>query len=182
MQKLHCFEIPGIDRSAFFENCVWTAERLFYIFLSFKSWFLRALVNISMTINFQIHSYGVYGFKACLDEDMLPLMVHVEDSIMLVRSLKFSKVLMLTSHDSCQAIWVWTMSLPVTVVNGSDRNPDFEATDIVGWVLWAIGLFIEAVADQQKLNYEKIPASAVKGDSMMSTSGVGLDIPTTLER
>lgn len=137
MQKLHCFEIPGIDRSAFFENCVWTAERLFYIFLSFKSWFLRALVKIPMTINFQIHSYGVYGFKACLDEDMLPLMVHVEDSIMLVRSLKFSKVLMLTSHDSCQAIWVWTMSLPVTVVNGSDRNPDFEAGSVVsrrGWI------------------------------------------------
>jgi len=58
-----------------------------------------------------------------------------------------------------QAIWVWTVSLPVTVVNGSNRNPNIEVADIVGWVLWAIGLFIEAVADQQKLNLKKNPAS-----------------------
>ena len=51
------------------------------------------------------------------------------------------------------------MSLPVTVVNGSNRNPRLEAADIVGWILWAIGLSIEAVADQQKLNLKKNPAS-----------------------
>lgn len=59
----------------------------------------------------------------------------------------------------CQAIWVWTVSLPVTVVNGSDRNPNITAADIVGWILWLIGLSIETVADQQKLNLKKNPAS-----------------------
>lgn len=58
-----------------------------------------------------------------------------------------------------QAIWVWTVSLPVTVVNGSNRNPNIRAVDIVGWILWAIGLSFEAVADQQKLNLKKNSAS-----------------------
>lgn len=54
---------------------------------------------------------------------------------------------------------MWTVSLPVTVVNGSNRNPSIEVVDIVGWILWAIGLSIEAVADQQKLNLKKNSAS-----------------------
>ncbi|MCO5598402.1 hypothetical protein L7F22_052497 [Adiantum nelumboides] len=53
-----------------------------------------------------------------------------------------------------QAVWVWTVSLPVTIVNASDRNPDIQAADIVGWVLWFLGALIEAVADQQKLAFK----------------------------
>ena len=47
----------------------------------------------------------------------------------------------------------------MTVVNASDHNPNIRVVDIVGWVLWAIGLVIEAIADQQKLNLKKDPAS-----------------------
>jgi len=47
----------------------------------------------------------------------------------------------------------------VTVVNGSDHNPNINVADIVGWVLWTIGLVIEAIGDQQKLNLKKNPAT-----------------------
>jgi len=39
-----------------------------------------------------------------------------------------------------QAVWVWTVSLPVTVVNASDRNPSIEARDIIGWIMWLVGM------------------------------------------
>lgn len=47
----------------------------------------------------------------------------------------------------------------MTVVNASDHNPNIRVVDIIGWVLWAIGLVVEAIADQQKLNLKKDPAS-----------------------
>ncbi|KAE8681516.1 thaumatin-like protein-like [Hibiscus syriacus] len=50
-----------------------------------------------------------------------------------------------------QAVWVWTVSLPVTVANASDRDPSVQAADIIGWIMWSVGLYIEATADQQKL-------------------------------
>ncbi|KAK7445454.1 hypothetical protein VKT23_014873 [Stygiomarasmius scandens] len=58
-----------------------------------------------------------------------------------------------------QILWVWTVSLPVTVLNSpavSDAerfgsNPSFgTACDIVGLILWGIGWIIETVADGQK--------------------------------
>ncbi|GFP86236.1 hypothetical protein PHJA_000767400 [Phtheirospermum japonicum] len=61
-----------------------------------------------------------------------------------------------------QAVWVWTVSLPVTVVNASDRDPSIRAEDIIGWVMWALGLFIEATADQQKLNFKNSPENRGK--------------------
>ncbi|KAI5084294.1 hypothetical protein GOP47_0000463 [Adiantum capillus-veneris] len=61
-----------------------------------------------------------------------------------------------------QAVWVWTVSLPVTIVNASDRNPDIQAADIVGWVLWFVGALTEAVADQQKLAFKNNPANKGK--------------------
>ncbi|CAN1856379.1 hypothetical protein LINPERHAP1_LOCUS42063 [Linum perenne] len=56
-----------------------------------------------------------------------------------------------------QAIWVWTVSLPVTVVNASDRDPGFEIRDIIGWIMWSIGTSFEATADQQKLTFKNSP-------------------------
>ncbi|PIA33575.1 hypothetical protein AQUCO_04100187v1 [Aquilegia coerulea] len=53
-----------------------------------------------------------------------------------------------------QAVWVWTVSLPVTVVNASDSHPSIQAVDIVGWIMWAVGLLVEATADQQKLLFK----------------------------
>ncbi|GFP87767.1 hypothetical protein PHJA_000920400 [Phtheirospermum japonicum] len=61
-----------------------------------------------------------------------------------------------------QAVWVWTVSFPVTVVNASDRDPSIRAEDIIGRVIWALGLFIKATADQQKLNFKNSPENRGK--------------------
>ncbi|KAG2642841.1 hypothetical protein PVAP13_2KG331800 [Panicum virgatum] len=53
-----------------------------------------------------------------------------------------------------QAVWVWSVSLPLTVVNASGRNPSIEARDIIGWIMWLVGICIEATADQQKLLFK----------------------------
>lgn len=58
-----------------------------------------------------------------------------------------------------QALWVFTVSLPVIYVNspfasiGFTNSDDLVVSDYVGIVLFAVGLIIEAVADQQKFNY-----------------------------
>lgn len=56
--------------------------------------------------------------------------------------------------SSGQAVWVWTVSLPVTIVNASDRTPSLQAVDIIGWIMWLVGLIVEAMADQQKLVFK----------------------------
>ncbi|KAG0547955.1 hypothetical protein BDA96_01G125200 [Sorghum bicolor] len=61
-----------------------------------------------------------------------------------------------------QAVWVWTVSLPVTVVNASDRNPSIEARDIIGWIMWLVGICVEATADQQKLVFKNSPSNRGK--------------------
>ncbi|KAG6549943.1 hypothetical protein Mapa_008454 [Marchantia paleacea] len=61
-----------------------------------------------------------------------------------------------------QAIWVWTVSLPVTIVNSSARNPGIQAQDIVGWVMYAVGMIIEALADQSKLTFKNDPQNKGK--------------------
>ena len=53
-----------------------------------------------------------------------------------------------------QVVWVWTVSLPVTIVNASDRNPSLQAVDIIGWIMWSVGIVVEATADQQKLVFK----------------------------
>ncbi|XP_047269808.1 uncharacterized protein LOC107855398 isoform X2 [Capsicum annuum] len=61
-----------------------------------------------------------------------------------------------------QAIWVWTVSLPVTVVNASDHQPSLQAVDIIGWVMWSIGILVEITADQQKLSFKNSPENKGK--------------------
>ncbi|KAL8474708.1 hypothetical protein ACS0TY_031233 [Phlomoides rotata] len=61
-----------------------------------------------------------------------------------------------------QAVWVWTVSLPVTVVNASDRKPSLKAQDVIGWIMWSIGIFVEATSDQQKLAFKNSPENRGK--------------------
>ncbi|XP_044466260.1 uncharacterized protein LOC123196337 isoform X2 [Mangifera indica] len=61
-----------------------------------------------------------------------------------------------------QAVWVWTVSLPLTVVNASDRDPSLQAVDIIGWIMWSVGAFVEASSDQQKLAFKKSPQNRGK--------------------
>ena len=55
-----------------------------------------------------------------------------------------------------QAVWVFTVSLPVIFVNAPSsytcyaESSDFTAMDIIGSVLFSIGLICETVSDQQK--------------------------------
>mmetsp|Transcript_35274 Transcript_35274/g.88452 ORF Transcript_35274/g.88452 Transcript_35274/m.88452 type:complete len:321 (+) Transcript_35274:195-1157(+) len=57
---------------------------------------------------------------------------------------------------SLQALWVWTVSLPLTFANSPPALPaPLGALDYVGWVAWAVGASLEAVADQQKLAFKK---------------------------
>ncbi|KAI9173848.1 hypothetical protein LWI28_007495 [Acer negundo] len=61
-----------------------------------------------------------------------------------------------------QAVWVWTVSLPVTVVNASDGGPSLHAADIIGWIMWSVGISVEATADQQKLIFKNSPENRGK--------------------
>ncbi|XP_020257010.1 uncharacterized protein LOC109833670 isoform X2 [Asparagus officinalis] len=61
-----------------------------------------------------------------------------------------------------QAIWVWTVSLPLTIVNASDRNPSVKPQDIIGWLMWFLGIIVEAIADQQKLAFKNSPVNRGK--------------------
>lgn len=57
---------------------------------------------------------------------------------------------------------MWTVSLPVTVVNASDRKPSFLAQDVIGWIIWSVGFSVEAIADQQKLTFKNSPENRGK--------------------
>ena len=54
-----------------------------------------------------------------------------------------------------QMIWVWTVSLPVTILNSPNvtqyqQHKYGTACDIVGLIMWAIGFFMESWSDVQK--------------------------------
>ena len=57
---------------------------------------------------------------------------------------------------------MWAVSLPVTVVNASDRNPFIQAVDVIGWIMWAVGFIVEGTADHQKLRFKQSPENRGK--------------------
>lgn len=60
-----------------------------------------------------------------------------------------------------QVVWVWVVSLPVTFTNGSrDPGNPLGPVDYVGWSLWAVGLLIESIADQQRFLFNRRERSA----------------------
>ena len=76
---------------------------------------------------------------------------------------KRSNLLAFAAFWVIQAIWVWTVSLPVTLLNGDSGGgadaPFGTASDIIGVVMWSLGFLCEVVADQQKLHYKADPAN-----------------------
>ncbi|KAI5780732.1 hypothetical protein DFH27DRAFT_583044 [Peziza echinospora] len=58
-----------------------------------------------------------------------------------------------------QMIWVWGVSLPLTILNSpyslsaTSRSPFGTALDIIGTILWGIGILTETISDIQKLNF-----------------------------
>lgn len=58
-----------------------------------------------------------------------------------------------------QMIWVWTVSLPVTILNSPnvtrfDQPPFGTGRDIAGVILFAIGFIMESVSDIQKYRFK----------------------------
>ncbi|KAL9006198.1 MAG: hypothetical protein Q9188_001077 [Gyalolechia gomerana] len=63
-----------------------------------------------------------------------------------------------------QMIWVWTVSLPVTILNAPNvtrfNQPDFgTGRDIAGVILFAIGFILESLSDIQKYRFRSDPAN-----------------------
>ncbi|KAH3896917.1 uncharacterized protein LOC127864492 [Dreissena polymorpha] len=77
-------------------------------------------------------------------------------------------------RDSClafagfwtfQAFWVFTVSLPVIIVNAginAEVRDYWTAQDIVGLVLFILGLLCEAISDQSKFMFRNDPANKGK--------------------
>ena len=66
-----------------------------------------------------------------------------------------------------QMFWVWTVSLPVTILNSPNvqlyQQPSFgTGQDIAGVILWAIGFVAESVSDVQKYIFRSKPENKGK--------------------
>ena len=63
-----------------------------------------------------------------------------------------------------QAVWAWTVSLPLTLTNGflSGIDPDAGAADFIGLIMWAFGFLIECWADHVKLRFKQDPENKGK--------------------
>jgi protein-S-isoprenylcysteine O-methyltransferase Ste14 len=66
-----------------------------------------------------------------------------------------------------QMIWVWLVSLPVTVLNSPNvtkyPQPKFgTGCDIAGIILWSIGFVMESLGDTQKYRFRSNPANKGK--------------------
>jgi len=63
-----------------------------------------------------------------------------------------------------QAVWVFTVSLPVIFVNApsSEQFEDYTEMDIIGAIFFVIGLITEAISDQQKFNFRNNPENRGK--------------------
>lgn len=59
-----------------------------------------------------------------------------------------------------QMLWVWIVSLPVTILNSPNvqqyRQPSFgTGRDIAGVIIYAVGLIMESVSDMQKFSFRQ---------------------------
>ena len=66
-----------------------------------------------------------------------------------------------------QMFWVWTVSLPVTILNSPNvtkfAQPDFGTpSDVVGVIFFAVGFMLESVSDVQKYMFRSKPENKGK--------------------
>lgn len=76
---------------------------------------------------------------------------------------KRHRFLPLLGFWTAQMLWVWTVSLPVTVLNSpavaAYPQADFgTGRDVAGLVMYAVGFFFEAVSDVQRYRFRKTRA------------------------
>ncbi len=67
-----------------------------------------------------------------------------------------------------QMLWVWIVSLPVTILNSPSipfyRQPKFgKATDIIGVIIFVFAFLLEAVSDVQKYRFKNSEAGKQPG-------------------
>ncbi|KAF8757560.1 hypothetical protein RHS01_03418 [Rhizoctonia solani] len=87
-----------------------------------------------------------------------------------------------------QIVWVWTVSLPVTILNSpgvtsTGGQPSFgTGTDIAGVILWAIGWMIESTADIQKFKYKQTHPQKISPQQLDygSTPGIHLTLESEI--
>lgn len=58
-----------------------------------------------------------------------------------------------------QALWVWTVGMPVNVLNAQQSSVPIGVLDYLGWALFAVGLGLEAAADQTKFAFRQDPTN-----------------------
>lgn len=61
-----------------------------------------------------------------------------------------------------QMLWVWTVSMPVTILNSPNvlavQQPSFgKATDIIGIIIFALAFGLETISDAQKYRFKQGP-------------------------
>ncbi|XP_029450881.1 uncharacterized protein LOC115087617 [Rhinatrema bivittatum] len=61
-----------------------------------------------------------------------------------------------------QGVWVFLTLLPTMILNLEKHNKPLGMRDYLGWCTWAVGFIMEAVADQQKWNFQRDPANMGK--------------------
>ncbi|KAJ2902464.1 hypothetical protein MKZ38_000593 [Zalerion maritima] len=78
-----------------------------------------------------------------------------------------------------QMIWVFTISLPVTILNSPKvrafgmNKPEFgTARDIVGLIMWAIGFFSEAIGDWQRFTFRDGAKAKTRGKGAWCDKGL----------
>eukprot|EP01062_Namystynia_karyoxenos_P081895 TRINITY_DN9106_c0_g1_i1.p1 TRINITY_DN9106_c0_g1~~TRINITY_DN9106_c0_g1_i1.p1 ORF type:complete len:336 (+),score=130.47 TRINITY_DN9106_c0_g1_i1:84-1010(+) len=56
-----------------------------------------------------------------------------------------------------QMFWAWTVSLPVTWLNGTEYDPDLGTADVVAFALMGVGALFEIISDVQKYKFRNNP-------------------------
>ncbi|KAI4716201.1 oxidoreductase-like protein [Aureobasidium sp. EXF-10727] len=123
---------------------------------------LLAIITVSM--------YGQHGARQIVDSIFIMLWGARLAGFLLFRIIKTGKddrfddkrgkVLPMLGFYAFQTLWVWTVSMPVTVLNSPIVNrypqPAFnKATDILAVIGFGIGIIMETVSDIQKYKFKQ---------------------------
>ncbi|XP_071102209.1 uncharacterized protein [Haliotis cracherodii] len=64
------------------------------------------------------------------------------------------------AYWTIQGVWVMSTLLPVLMLNSKKEDKPVSTRDYIGWALWALGFFFEAVGDYQKSAFRANPDNA----------------------
>lgn len=61
-----------------------------------------------------------------------------------------------------QAVWVFITLLPTLILNAKQHDEELSTRDYIGWGIWGLGFFFEALSDYQKSEFRADPDNAGK--------------------